>query len=244
MAKNDGAKKTEGVESSYRINSTLLGVLTFLFGLVVTLSLYLHLIATWLQRALVVVSAILCIILAIVLVTTFIGMRLRANKKTMASVIIIAAIVVAVLGVTLTAAWITQTEAPVPYVTSGITITNPANGDSINSVNVTLRGTSKLNITNQSIWVLVYPHNLPSRFYPQQSVKIEEGGRWECNVYLGTNNTSTLGKYDIYAVLVDNASATIFQNYLANSNEQQSWPGLSSQPGVITSDQITLTRVQ
>jgi hypothetical protein len=54
----------------------------------------------------------------------------------------------------------------------------------------------------------------------------------------------TLGKYDTYAVLVGSVFAATFQNYPRQGNEQQSWPGPSSQPGVITADHKALTRVQ
>ena len=77
-----------------------------------------------------------------------------------------------------------------------------------------------------------------------RALKLEGGGRWWCNVYLGTSNPDPVGNYDVYAVIVDSASATNFQNYLDNSNQQHSWPGVSSQPGVISYDHIALTRAR
>ncbi len=235
MTEDDAVKKPESAPGNAGGARWILPVM---IDVIIALIISLNLLPAWLQKALLVaaiVGSLLLILFSVVVKWS--------NTKVGASVAVILIIISAGIGI-VGWNWITAKPTPLPYVASAMSITNPADGDSINGVNVTVRGTSQLNISNQSIWVLVYPQNAPSRFYPQQPAQAEGGGRWECNVYLGTNNTNTLGKYDVYAVIVDNSSATNFQNYLNNSNEQRSWPGVSSQPGVISYDHITLTRVQ
>lgn len=218
----------------------MLGILGALIGGILALSLSLNIIPTWLQKALLVALVIIVVILLILILVVV----AKPPHKKISYVAFAAAIVLVIAGGYMGWHWITATPTPLPYVTSAIKFTNPADGDTINGVNVTVRGTTQLNVTSQNVWVLVYPQSAPNRFYPQQPVTTEGGGRWECNVYLGTSNPNTVGNYDVYAVIVDTANATSFHNYLDNSNLEHSWPGVSSQPGVISSDHITLTRVQ
>jgi hypothetical protein len=213
-------------------------VLGILIGVIFALSLSLNVIPTWLRQILLVALVVVLLLISI----SFIAEK-ATNKKVRYAAVIVAIVVITSGGVW-GWHWITETPTPTPYMTSAIKITNPANGDKINGVNVTVRGTTQINVTNQSMWVLVYPRAAPNRFYPQQPVTTEGSGRWACNVFLGTSDSNTVGNYDVYAVIVDSASATNFQNYLDNSNQQLSWPGVSSQPGIISYDHISLTRVQ
>jgi len=130
---------------------------------------------------------------------------------------------------------------PPPPPTTEVKITCPADFDQVD-VTEMARGTSQLVPDGHVIWVVLFPQ-ITGRYYPQNDpAVIEATGNWSSSVCIGVEGDVGL-KFDILAVVADEAAQSSFRAYLADAKDRKDWPGLERLPeGATVYHRITVTR--
>jgi len=122
-----------------------------------------------------------------------------------------------------------------------VNISYPSGGDRV-IVQQVIRGTSFNIPEDQVIWIVIYPQEVV-RYYPQDNpADIQANGDWTSSSYIGI--AADAGKtFDIIAVLANMEAQDVFNDYLEECKEQQSWPGLERLPeGAVLYERINLIR--
>ncbi|MGZ4846281.1 MAG: hypothetical protein ACXV3D_00445 [Halobacteriota archaeon] len=95
----------------------------------------------------------------------------------------------------------------------------------------------------QTVWVIVFNYKV-ARFYPQNGpVSPTSDGNWTSVAYFGTPTEGKGEKFDVVAVLADQNANSTLANYQTQSQQTNSYPGLTQLPsGIITQQKVTVTR--
>jgi len=124
---------------------------------------------------------------------------------------------------------------------TGVKITSPHDGATV-EISEMVRGSSQNIPEGDVIWVVVYPH-IVGNYYPQNDPNdIQTNGDWASLVSIGIEED--IGrKFDILAVLLDEAGQDAFSDYLVQAEGKKTWPGLERLPeGTVICDRITVIR--
>lgn len=135
----------------------------------------------------------------------------------------------------------TNANTPTPPPSPALKITQPAEGDKVEQVEV-VKGTSQNIPKDQDIWVVVFVQKV-NRYYPQNNpVDIQANGNWASSTSFGIPKDKGL-KFDALAVTVNKDARAAFDEYLKRARDKNDYPGWEQLPkGTTTYDRLTVIR--
>lgn len=124
-----------------------------------------------------------------------------------------------------------------------VKITSPPDGGAVAQADI-VRGTSRNVPAGEKIWVVLFIPRV-ARYYPQDNpAVVQPDGNWNSPAYFGLRTTDDSGvRFEVYAVTVNGAGQTAFQNYLKDASDKNDFAGLKQLPeGVTQQHSVTVTR--
>lgn len=135
--------------------------------------------------------------------------------------------------------YVVYPEFKKPY----IEITSPNDGSEVTQIQ-TISGISRNIPSTSEIWVVIYAHSPTNRYYPQRGPVIPNNGYWSIkDINIGDPNDIGY-KFDIIALVVNEAGQNEFRGYFLEANKAGGFIGMENLPsGIIARDHVTVTRI-
>jgi hypothetical protein len=122
-----------------------------------------------------------------------------------------------------------------------VEISHPSDGATV-ELREMIRGTSQNIPQDYEIWIVIYPQVVGCYFPQNDSADIQANGDWSSLVFIGLEGDIGL-KFDIIVVLANKEAQDLFNDYLTQSESEESWPGISKLPdSAVVYDRVTVTR--